>query len=1065
MTKVFDWAFEYSNNITKLTIPGSVTEFGISVFSGCSNLKSVIIMDGVTNIGDNAFENCTSLTSVTIPDGVTSIGDGVFFSCSNLTSITIPDSVTSIGDYTFSICINLTSVTIGDSVTAIGDDAFYGCTRLASIDVSQANPAYMSRDGVLFNKPMTELLLYPKGNSRASYSIPDGVTSIGDGVFFSCSNLASITIPDSVISIGDYTFSNCINLTSVTIGDSVASIGDDAFASCHSLTSITIPESVTSIGDYTFSNCINLTSVTIGGSVASIGDYAFLECGSLTSVEFPGSLTSIGEYAFLRCIGLTSATFTDGLTSIGYGAFCSCYSLASVNIPGSVTSIGDSAFLYCDSLTSIDVAQANPSYVSNDGVLFDKTMSALIQYPVGNSRTSYSIPGGVISVEKGAFSGCNNLTNVTMPDSVTSIGNDAFLNCDRLTDVYYSGSEKDWSNISIDYFNDSLLNANIHYNYNIEPLYTTGITIKYLDRATDQPIKESRTLKNITVYHYSINYDVEETDKQNIDSDSGHYTFDETSVTSIELSEPPEKNIVELYFNKQEPKNSELPAIELNAYGEPTLPERVALEYADGKIVSRAVAWDAVPSVASGEETTARCLTSDGFTLTATVRKFYPAPSQAEEELYKKYDWIKIEDKYYAVEKGAKNLIPNGDFSKGLEDWTNRLGVGLGTYEMPEKIKVEYDSELGMNVFDLIAGGRKDDNTIGTAWTVEPGKAYGFSFCVSGEKPTENNYIYNLVSDSYFDDDGNSAANGNTLLPYGEKMTGGMWSDLSIVFTAQTDKVYFQSGWADHLRFANFRLYEIVSPDIYRLDGEGRYSKISINVDENNAGAFYVEKGAGVPEEIPGYIGKIVGTSELDTNRPNAGTIYMATNVCGDTMGWIFNANAGILKIIGNGAMNDFTNGSPWEGLDIKTVIISGGITGIGKCAFESCTGITDVYYASDEDAWEKMVIGENNDPLTSANIHYNSAGPTPEIKVPEVKPDEATGRINVTVETENVPEAAELIAISYGTDGGFVDIAPVESGAASLDGENAKTVKVFCWESLESMRPLCEAKEVEITQ
>ena len=77
--------------------------------------------------------------------------------------------------------------------------------------------------------------------------IPEGVTSIGNGVFYNRKNLTSVTIPDSVTSIGNNAFESCKNLTSVTIGNSVTSIGFYAFSDCTSLTNIIIPDSVTSI--------------------------------------------------------------------------------------------------------------------------------------------------------------------------------------------------------------------------------------------------------------------------------------------------------------------------------------------------------------------------------------------------------------------------------------------------------------------------------------------------------------------------------------------------------------------------------------------------------------------------------------------------------------------------------------------------------------------------------------------------------------------------------------------------------------------------------------------------
>ncbi len=56
-------------------------------------------------------------------------------------------------------------------------------------------------------------------------------------------------------------------------------------------------------------------------------------------------------------------------------------------------------------------------------------------------------------------------TSFVIPDSVTSIGDYAFDGCTGLTTVYYSGSEEEWNAISIDDYNDELLNAEIIFNY------------------------------------------------------------------------------------------------------------------------------------------------------------------------------------------------------------------------------------------------------------------------------------------------------------------------------------------------------------------------------------------------------------------------------------------------------------------------------------------------------------------------------------------------------------------------------------------------------------------------
>jgi hypothetical protein len=204
---------------------------------------------------------------------------------------------------------------------------------------------------------------------------------------------------------------------------------------------VTIPDTISGLpvtrigvdGFEAFGWCSSLTSVTMGTNVTSIGDFAFYVCTSLTSVTMGINVTSIGDSAFGWCSSLTSVTIPDSVTSIGDYAFCGC-PLTSVTIGTSVTSIGDVAFGYCTNLTAITVDTRNSAYSDVDGVLFNQSLTTLVEYPGGIAGT-YTIPNSVTTIRDGAFYGCSSLASVTIPDSVTSIGVAAFQDCIRLTSV------------------------------------------------------------------------------------------------------------------------------------------------------------------------------------------------------------------------------------------------------------------------------------------------------------------------------------------------------------------------------------------------------------------------------------------------------------------------------------------------------------------------------------------------------------------------------------------------------------------------------------------------------
>ena len=188
---------------------------------------------------------------------------------------------------------------------------------------------------------------------------------------------------------------------------------------------------------------------------AFFNNSTYLGKTSLTKIDLPKSITAIGYRAFELCHGLKSITIPNSVTTIDWSAFFDCNVMTSIYIPSSVTSIGNQAFSANSGL--ITVALDNPFYSSNDGVLFDKNRYKLIHCPLSKSG-SYSIPSTVISIEDGAFEGCNELTSITIPSSVTSIGKIAFYYCLGLSSITIPSSVTSIGERAF-WYNNALINV------------------------------------------------------------------------------------------------------------------------------------------------------------------------------------------------------------------------------------------------------------------------------------------------------------------------------------------------------------------------------------------------------------------------------------------------------------------------------------------------------------------------------------------------------------------------------------------------------------------------------
>lgn len=160
-------------------------------------------------------------------------------------------SVNAIDAYAFTYTSKLTSITIPNSISTISgiDNTTAG---LKEIIVDNDNESYASVDGVLFDKGVTTLLIYPSAK-EGPYTVPSTVKTVGTQLMAKI-NLEELTIADSVegllvmsnspslkylkmgAGVTSFSVSNCPALEYLEIGPGVEYIrGEDFGAGYHDL--------------------------------------------------------------------------------------------------------------------------------------------------------------------------------------------------------------------------------------------------------------------------------------------------------------------------------------------------------------------------------------------------------------------------------------------------------------------------------------------------------------------------------------------------------------------------------------------------------------------------------------------------------------------------------------------------------------------------------------------------------------------------------------------------------------------------------------------------------------
>ncbi|MHC1695666.1 MAG: transglutaminase domain-containing protein [Eubacteriales bacterium] len=206
-------------------------------------------------------------------------------------------------------------------------------------------------------------------------------------------------------------------------------ISDAAFAKDHFIVKreSTVPiNEIKTEGDFTY--------YTDGSGATIIGwkheDY------KAKYLSIPSSLggcpvVAIADNTFedARLLGLS---FPNTLKTIGYQAFYGAYLTGKVYIPASVKNIGTYAFSYMYGVTAFEVPSSNTAYCSIDGVLFDKEIKTLYNYPIGSTKVDYVLPESVEHMFCTSFGNALSLKNLVVRNTKTNCATYTFYGCDLI---------------------------------------------------------------------------------------------------------------------------------------------------------------------------------------------------------------------------------------------------------------------------------------------------------------------------------------------------------------------------------------------------------------------------------------------------------------------------------------------------------------------------------------------------------------------------------------------------------------------------------------------------------
>ncbi|WP_061868174.1 leucine-rich repeat domain-containing protein [Prevotella intermedia] len=448
----------YGAKLTKINIPKNVSEISHTAWAGLDAVPECKVVTENTHFDSDAngvlyTEGKAELRSV--PSNIaTKTGNSTY---------TVDQSVTSIALSAFSSNPGLKKVILPPNLEKVeeGWPSIAATSQLEEFAMTPSSTAkYEVKDGVLFKKEPSKLVLYPHAKNVAEYTVPAGVKEMASYGIAGNGNMTSINL-NEVTKVETSAIVDIAKLKKIKLPKDIKKAGlkQGAFERCNALEAYEVAAGNTdfsAVDGVLFSENKEILyfyplakpdeTYTIPSTVKEIAVKAFQGATKLTSLVIPTSVEKIQEQAFRQNYKLASVTFCEPskITNLSAYAFWQCPNLTEVTLPSSITEIGK-VFLQCENLETVNVpANAKLKTIKEDAFATNKklknfnfqgncNLEAIEANAFANAESleSFNFPKTVTKIERNAFTGCTNMATATFHEDadIQKIGEGAFADC------------------------------------------------------------------------------------------------------------------------------------------------------------------------------------------------------------------------------------------------------------------------------------------------------------------------------------------------------------------------------------------------------------------------------------------------------------------------------------------------------------------------------------------------------------------------------------------------------------------------------------------------------------